>query len=184
MYARCGDINRVFTNFIKIGNKDVFCYNVMIKSLAIHGRAKDAIRIFHLMQNRGLNPNDFTFSCVLFACSYGGLVEEGCKIFHNMGQHLNLNPKIEHYCVMIDMLSRNDCLEEGLLLINEMPVELDIATWGALLGGCKERGNLELAESILKKMIELKPKNLEFMCFYLIYMLGWVSGWRHSEREK
>ncbi|KAL2549042.1 pentatricopeptide repeat-containing protein-like [Forsythia ovata] len=48
-------------------------------SLAIHGRAKDAIRIFHLMQKRGQNPNDFTFSCMLFACSHGGLVEEGAR---------------------------------------------------------------------------------------------------------
>ncbi|KAL2507454.1 Tetratricopeptide repeat (TPR)-like superfamily protein [Forsythia ovata] len=75
MYARCGDINRAFTNFIKIGNKDVFYYNVIIKSLAIHGRAKDAIKKFHLIQKRGLNPNDFTFSCMLFACSHRGLVE-------------------------------------------------------------------------------------------------------------
>ncbi|KAK6135121.1 hypothetical protein DH2020_031139 [Rehmannia glutinosa] len=46
MYANCGDIDKGFTTFIKIGHKDVFCYNVMIKSLAIHGRAKDAITIF------------------------------------------------------------------------------------------------------------------------------------------
>ncbi|KAL2540171.1 putative Pentatricopeptide repeat-containing protein [Abeliophyllum distichum] len=87
MYARCGDINRAFTNFIQIENKDVFCYSVMIKSLAIRGIAKDAIKIFHLMQKRGLNPNDFTFSCVLYACSHGGIKEEGRKIFHSMGRH-------------------------------------------------------------------------------------------------
>ncbi|KAL2476808.1 Pentatricopeptide repeat-containing protein [Abeliophyllum distichum] len=183
MYARCGDINRAFTIFIKIGNKDVFCYNVMIKSLAIHGRAKDAIIIFHLMQKRGLKPNDFTFSCVLFACSHGGLVEEGHKIFHSMGRHLKLNPKIEHYCVMIDMLSRNDCLEEGLLLINEMPVEPDIATWGALLGGCRERGNLELAESILKKVIELKPKE-PGVHVLLSNIHAWMGQWLEAFRAR
>lgn len=176
MYAKCGYIDRAFTYFIKIGNKDVFCYNVMIKSLAIHGRANDAIRIFHLMQKRQLNPNDFTFSCVLFACSHGGLVEEGREIFHSMGREFKLSPKIEHYCIMIDLLSRNDHLEEGMVLINEMPVEPDTATWGALLGGCRERGNVELAQSIVKKVIELKPKEAGVHVL-LSNIHAWMGQW-------
>ncbi|KAL0400766.1 UNVERIFIED_CONTAM: Pentatricopeptide repeat-containing protein [Sesamum latifolium] len=158
MYANCGDIDKSFTTFIKIGNKDVFCYNVMIKSLAVHGRAEDAIKIFHLMQKRGLKPNDHTYSCAIFACSHGGLVEEGREIFEAVKTHLNINPKLEHYCSMIDLLCRNDQLEEAESLIKDMQVEPDIAIWGALLGGCRERANLKLAESIISKAIELRSE--------------------------
>ena len=90
MYAKCGIISRAFTLFIKIKN-GVLCWNAMIKLLAIHGRTEDAIKIFFLMQNDGLKPTDFTFTSVLFACSHGGLVEEGRKIFCNMEQILELS---------------------------------------------------------------------------------------------
>ncbi|KAG8381343.1 hypothetical protein BUALT_Bualt06G0112500 [Buddleja alternifolia] len=155
MYAKCGDIDKGFTTFIKIGKKDVFCYNVIIKSLAIHGRANDAIKIFNMMQKTGLKPNDYTYSCALFACSHGGLVDEGREIFKALGRRLGMGPKLEHYCSMIDLLCRNDLVEEAECLIKEMRVEPDIAIWGALLGGCRERGNLKLAESIISKAIEM-----------------------------
>ncbi|KAL6533147.1 hypothetical protein OROMI_027259 [Orobanche minor] len=156
MYANSGDINKAFTTFIKIGHKDVFCYNVMIKSLAIHGRAKDAIKIFHLMQKRGLKPNDHTYSSALFACSHGGLVHEGRGIFKALERDSSVGPKLEHYCSMIDLLCRNDRLEEAVFLIKDMKVEPDIAIWGALLKGCQERGDLKFAESIIRKAVELK----------------------------
>ncbi|CAK9160957.1 unnamed protein product [Ilex paraguariensis] len=156
MYAKCGDVTRAFTTFIKIGNKDVFCYNVMIKSLAIHGRTEDAVKIFCLMQKRGLQPNDFTFNSVLFACSHGGLVEEGRKIFYSMERAFGVSPKLEHYGCLIDLLCRNGKLEEADSTVKAMPFEPDVAIWGALLGGCRVRGDLKLAEHITERASELK----------------------------
>lgn len=150
MYAKCGDVNRAFTVFIKIQNKDVFSYNVMIRSLAIHGRTQDAIKIFYLMQEKGLEPNDFTFTSALFACSHGGLVDEGREIFSSIKKKFGASPKLEHYGSMIDLLSRNDKVEEALVMVKEMPLEPDIAIWGALLGGCKVRGDLKLAELVIE----------------------------------
>lgn len=158
MYANCGDIDKALTTFMKIGQKDVLCYNVMIKSLAIHGRAEDAISIYRLMQKGGLKMNDHTYSCALFACSHGGLVEEGRDIFKAMERNLTVSPKPEHYCSMIDLLCRNDRLEEAEALLNDMKVQPDIAIWGALLGGCRDRGDLKLAESIIRKAVELESQ--------------------------
>lgn len=156
MYAKCGDIDTAFNIFIKTGNKDVFCYNVMIKSLAIHGRTGDAIRIFYLMQGMKLKPNEFTFSSVLFACSHGGSVEEGRKIFNSMEKEFKVYPKLEHYGCLMDLLCRSGQLEEALLVLKEMPFKPDIAIWGALLGGCKMRGDLNLAETVITKAEELE----------------------------
>ncbi|XVF38395.1 hypothetical protein REPUB_Repub20aG0097900 [Reevesia pubescens] len=43
----------------------------------MHGKAKEVIDIFHLMQRRGHKPDFISFSCVLSACSQGCLTEEG-----------------------------------------------------------------------------------------------------------
>ncbi|EPS68612.1 hypothetical protein M569_06159, partial [Genlisea aurea] len=151
MYANCGDIHRAFPVFIKIRQKDVFAYNVMIKSLAVHGRPTDAMQLFGLMQRGGLKPNDHSFSSALFACSHGGLVYEAQKIFNDMGK-----PKLEHYCLMVDLLCRNDQTGEAEDLVKAMNVEPDVAIWGALLQGCRDRGDVRLAEVVINKAMELK----------------------------
>lgn len=156
MYAKCGDIDSAFRIFTKLGQKDVFCWNVMIRSLASHGRVEDAIKIFYMMKKIGLNPNDFTFTAVLFACNHGGLVEEGRHIFNSMEWEFGIYPKLNHYGCFIDLLGRNDQLDEAQLLLRHMPFEPDIAVWGAILGGCRNRNDFKLAEMVIEKIDELK----------------------------
>ncbi|KAJ9139896.1 hypothetical protein P3X46_030588 [Hevea brasiliensis] len=158
MYASCADVNRSFAVFLKITNKDVFCWNVMIKSLAINGRTEDAVKIFYLMQKSRLKPNDFTFTSALFACSHGGMVEQGRRIFNSMEKDYKISPKIEHFGCFIDLLSRNGQLEEAMLLVNNMPFEPDIAIWGALLGGCSTRNDLKLAEEVAERATDLEAE--------------------------
>lgn len=156
MYAQCGDVDKAFAVFIKIGKRDVFCWNVIIKALALHGRSEEAIKIFLLMRKTGLKPNDFTFTSALFACSHGGLVEEGHIIFKSMEKDYKIIPKITHYGCLIDMLCRNGQLEEAMLLVEAMPFKPDVAIWGALLGGCRVTGDLKLAEKVVEKATELE----------------------------
>ncbi|PIA31435.1 hypothetical protein AQUCO_04900022v1 [Aquilegia coerulea] len=156
MYAKCGDVDRAFKIFIKLGQKDIFCWNVMIKSLAIHGRVDDAVKIFFMMINRGLKPNGFTFLNVLFACSHGGLVEEGRHIFRSMEREFRIKPTLKHYGCFIDLLGRNGQLEEAHMLLREMPFEPDIAIWGAILAGCRIRNDFKLAEKVMEKIDKLK----------------------------
>ncbi|KAB2596662.1 pentatricopeptide repeat-containing protein [Pyrus ussuriensis x Pyrus communis] len=154
MYAKCGDINRAFALFIKVGKRDVFCWNVMIRSVGIHGRAEDAVKLFSLMLKEGLKLNDFTFTAALFACSHGGLVEEGERIFYAMEKEFGIVPKLEHFGCLIDLLSRNGqveealrLVEEALRLVKEMPNKPDIAIWGSLLGVIEKATDLETNES-------------------------------------
>ena len=59
---------------------------------------------------------------------------------------------------MFCLLSRNGRLEEAQLLVKKMPQKPDIAIWGALLGGCRIRGDLKLAERIIERATKLESK--------------------------
>lgn len=48
--------------------------------------------------------------------------------------------------MVVDLLGRAGQLEEAKLLIANMPLEPNGATWGSLLGACKTHGNVELGE--------------------------------------
>lgn len=185
MYAKCGDISRAFTLFIKIGMKDAFCWNVMIRSLGIHGRTEDAIKMYTFLQKVGLKPNDFTFTGVLFACSHGGLVEEGRRIFYSMEKEFGVNPKLEHYGCIIDLLSRNGQLEEAFDVVKKMPYEPDIAIWGALLGGCRVRSNFKLAGELMDRATKLQA-NEPGVHVMLSNMYASVGQWTEAQsvREK
>ncbi|KAI3523222.1 hypothetical protein L1887_01280 [Cichorium endivia] len=79
MYAKSGDLdsaNRVFEGADK---SDVVAWSVMIFSNAHHGCAKETLKLFEMMIESGIEPNDVAFLGVLTACSHGGLVEEGLR---------------------------------------------------------------------------------------------------------
>ncbi|XP_073012201.1 pentatricopeptide repeat-containing protein At1g09190-like [Typha latifolia] len=153
MYAKCGDIDRAFLIFIKMVRKDVFCWNVMIKAFATHGRINDAMKLFNLMKKEGLMLNDFTFMSILFACSHGGFVKEGQNIFDSMEREFNIKPKIEHYGCLIDLLCRSGHIEEAQKVMKEMPYKPDIAMWGALLGGYRIWDDIESAEKVMERIM-------------------------------
>ncbi|GKD70786.1 pentatricopeptide repeat-containing protein [Tanacetum coccineum] len=54
-----------------------------------------------------------TFIGILNACSHGGLVEEGWKHFTSMKSVYQIEPKIEHYGCLIDLLGRAGLLKEA-----------------------------------------------------------------------
>jgi pentatricopeptide repeat protein len=78
------------------------------------------------MLRAGVVPNSVTFVSVLSACSHAGLIEEGRELFDIMRQVYKIDPLLEHYGCMIDLLGRGGLLEEAEALIADMNVEPDI----------------------------------------------------------
>ncbi|XP_028100755.1 pentatricopeptide repeat-containing protein At5g48910-like [Camellia sinensis] len=69
----------------------------------------------------------------------------------------NIEPNVKHYGCMVDLLGRAGMLKEAEKLIVSMPMQPDVATWGALLGACKKHGDNEMGERVGRKLIELQP---------------------------
>lgn len=78
-YAKSGDIDSAKKSFEEIKNPDTVSWSVMICSNAQHGCAGDAWKLFEMMNDFGIAPNQSTFLGVLTACIHGGLIEEGLQ---------------------------------------------------------------------------------------------------------
>ncbi|KAF6134765.1 hypothetical protein GIB67_002166 [Kingdonia uniflora] len=67
-----------------------------------------AVGCFEAMKELGsaLDPDKATFSAVLSACSHAGLVDEGRQIFSLMVEEYCVEPGIEQYSCIIDLLGR------------------------------------------------------------------------------
>lgn len=158
MYAKCGRLDMAWEVFEKTKEKQVFCWNAMIGGLAMHGRAEDAIELFLKMHNK-VRPNGITFVALLNACAHAGFVHQGLKFFVTMKRTYLVEPEVEHYGCVVNLLAKAGYLNEAESLINSMPMKPTGAVWGALLGGCRVHGNVDLAERVGEILLDLEGEN-------------------------
>ncbi|GFS32046.1 pentatricopeptide repeat (PPR) superfamily protein [Actinidia rufa] len=125
----------------------------------VHGQGDRAIACFSRMQESDVEVDSVSFLTVLSACRHAGLIEEGRKIFYLMQKKHNLDPDLEHYACMVDLLGRAGLFDEATDLIRTMPVEPDAGVWGALLGACRMHSNVKLGELALDHLVKLEPRN-------------------------
>ncbi|XP_042499489.1 pentatricopeptide repeat-containing protein At5g66520-like [Macadamia integrifolia] len=151
MYASCGVIEEAYRMFKEMSHRSTISWTTMIIGFAKQGFGEEALVVFRWMQSvegEGIRPDEITFIGVLCACSHRGWVDEGRTYFKCMTTTYNLEPRIEHYGCMVDLLSRAGQLDEAQKLIETMPMKPNTAIWGALLGGCRIYKNVELAANI------------------------------------
>ncbi|XP_043697753.1 pentatricopeptide repeat-containing protein At2g29760, chloroplastic-like [Telopea speciosissima] len=170
MYSKCGRIDRAMQVFKRMPKKDVLAWTAMISGLAMHGDGKSAIALFLLMREEGIQPNRVTYIGVLSACSHVGLVEEGHFHFNEMRYLYKIEPEIEHYGCMVDLLGRSGYLKDAERFIESMPIEPNAVIWGSLLGSCRVYNEVELAEKAAKHLLVLEPqKDAVYILLYNIY---------------
>ncbi|KAM4099355.1 hypothetical protein ACJW30_07G152300 [Castanea mollissima] len=171
MYSRCGAINEARTIFDEMKLwKDVISWNAMIGGYASHGFSEEALELFKLMKRLNVQPTYITFISVLNACANAGLVEEGRKQFKSMSSEYGIEPRVEHFATLVDIVGRHGQLEEAMDLINSMPCEPDTAVWGALLGACRVHHNVELARVAAEALMRLEPESsAPYVLLYNMY---------------
>ncbi|PON94368.1 DYW domain containing protein [Trema orientale] len=157
MYAKCGNIVKAWEVFKEMKDKDLVVWNAAISGLAINGHVEAVFGLFGHMQKSAIQPNGNTFIGLLSGCAHAGLVDDGRSYLNGMSSFFSLTPSIEHYGCMVDLLARAGLLAEAHKLIESMPMKANAIVWGALLGGCRLHRDTQLAEYVLKQLIELEP---------------------------
>ncbi|MBA0814072.1 hypothetical protein Gohar_019919 [Gossypium harknessii] len=183
MHARCGCMEQAWMELCRMKQRDVVSYSTMITALADHGECQVALALFSKMHKEGIKPNQVTFIGVLNACSHGGLVEEGCKLFELMTLVFGIVPLSQHLTCMVDLLGRAGHLEKAYNLIIEYGDAWDAGIWGALLGACKVYGNAALGEIASSHLFEIEPENAgNYVLLANIYAS--LNKWEDAEKLK
>ncbi|CAI8588249.1 unnamed protein product [Vicia faba] len=159
MYVKCGCLEKGLHVFENMSVKNRYSYTVMISGLAIHGRGKEALKIFSEMLEEGLAPDDVVYVGVLSACSHAGLVDEGLQYFKSMQLEHKIDPTVQHYGCMVDLLGRFGMLKEAYELIKGMLIKPNDVIWRSLLSACKVHHNLEIGEIAAQNLFALNQNN-------------------------
>ncbi|XP_068325374.1 pentatricopeptide repeat-containing protein At2g20540-like [Pyrus communis] len=157
MYVKCGCIDQAWHLFDQMLERDVISWSTMIAGLANYGKAREAVELFQEMQIVKVEPNGVTFLGLLSACTHAGLWNEGVKYFDSMREDHNIEPEIEHYGCLVDLLGRAGHLDQALDRINKMPMNPGSKIWGSLLSSCRTHCNLEIAITAMEHLSVLEP---------------------------
>ncbi|KAL6316951.1 hypothetical protein AAG906_024489 [Vitis piasezkii] len=115
MFAKCGDVENAKEVFHHMSKRCIITWTTMVSGLAVNGKCREAINLFDKMCLEGTKPDDVIFIAVLSACTHGGLVEEGKRVFDQMVQEFGIKPRIEHYGCMVDLLDLLKSVTEKIM---------------------------------------------------------------------
>ena len=139
-HARCGNIHRACELFGGMPERTQVSWTSIIQALSINGRGQEALLRFSQMQISGVVPDELCYISVLSGCNRCGMVEEARRCFNAMVEEHGINPWIEHYASMIDLLCREGFLDEALEYLGRMPMKPDERLMRVFFKGCERMG--------------------------------------------
>ncbi|XP_010532497.1 PREDICTED: pentatricopeptide repeat-containing protein At3g22150, chloroplastic [Tarenaya hassleriana] len=186
MYSKSGSIKNAENVFDQTKERNSVTYTTMILGYGQHGMGERALSLFRSMEESGIKLDAITFVAVLSACSYSGLVDQGLEIFESMTRQHNIEPSTEHYCCITDMLGRVGRVNEAYEFVKGLGEKGNtVELWGSLLGACRLHGELELAETVAGKLLELeKGKDLTGYQILLSNMYAEEGKWTNVDRVR
>uniref|UniRef100_A0A0A9E6Z1 Pentatricopeptide repeat-containing protein n=1 Tax=Arundo donax TaxID=35708 RepID=A0A0A9E6Z1_ARUDO len=169
MYVKCGDFAFAERLFAGMPRRDVISWSALILGHGLNGRSDVALGLFDRMMVEGVQPNAVTFLGALSACAHSGMVDKAYAIFEGMKQW-GIEPELKHYSCMADALGRAGRVVEAVKVIEEMPFKPDEAMLGGVLAACRVHGEMEAAERISKRLMNMSPgKSGYYMSLANIY---------------
>lgn len=151
-YAACGDTARARGVFDESSERNVVFFNVMIRSYVAHGRYADALLVFSDMERfHGVKPDNYTYPCVLKACSCSEKLSGGVQI-HGAVTKLGLDSNLFVGNALITMYAMCGSCSDAQQVFDRMP-KRDVVSWNAIISGCAQRGLDEQALQICREMV-------------------------------
>ncbi|EFJ28875.1 hypothetical protein SELMODRAFT_92426 [Selaginella moellendorffii] len=166
MYGKCGNINQAMALFRKMPLKNTITWNTAITIHAEDGNLDEAqaLELSRRMHLHGILPDDTAVTTLLSACSHSGLLDESFRLFGSMRPDFGVDPRIEHYVCVIDLLGRTGQLLEAEVLMSSdhfarLGLEANECAWTAFLGACRDFGDVSRGATAAKEAFVSDPEN-------------------------
>ena len=140
MYGKCGSVESSVKIFDNMTNRNLITWTALISVLGLNGYAHEALGRFREMELLGFKPDRIALIAVLTACKHGGLVKEGMELFERMRRSYRVEPEMDHYHCVVDLLANYGHSREAEKIIASMPFPPDAIIWRSFLAGCMRQG--------------------------------------------
>ncbi|KAK6941594.1 Pentatricopeptide repeat [Dillenia turbinata] len=163
VYCKCGCVSLAREIFDELPDKNLYCWNIMIKGYVEDSEYEAALLLFREMQLKGVKGDKVTMVSLLLSCTHLGALELG-KWLHMHIEKMDIAVDVALGTALVDMYAKCGCIESALRVFQEMR-ERDVMTWTALIVGLAMTGQGETALDFFHEMqmSGLKPDAITFV---------------------
>ncbi|KAF5199996.1 Pentatricopeptide repeat-containing protein [Thalictrum thalictroides] len=138
LYSNCGNISLAESVFDRVLNCNVFLLNAMIRGYSTIGLYRKGLDLFYQKREEGIEPDSYTFSCILKVCGLLSDLQQGKKI-HNIAVECGLESDIFISNSLIAMFGRCGSVIDGVQVFDRMR-KRDIVSWNSIISIYIENG--------------------------------------------
>ncbi|KAK3137842.1 hypothetical protein QOZ80_5AG0361190 [Eleusine coracana subsp. coracana] len=156
MYAKCEAMPHARRTFDNMPDRNIDSWHIMIDGYSVNGLGDEALNMFELMKE-SMAPTSHTFVLVLNACANSEAIEEAFLYFDAMSRDHGIEPAVEHYVGIIEVLGKSGHLNEALEYIEKLPFEPNAMVWESLLNLARMNGDIDLEDRTEELLVSLDP---------------------------
>ncbi|KAL5063167.1 hypothetical protein RYX36_024904 [Vicia faba] len=152
-YSACGEPMLTRKVFEEMCERNVIFYNVMIRSYVNNHLYNDGLFVFKEMVHGGFRPDNYTYPCVLKACSCSENLSYGLLI-HGAVLKVRMDLNLFVGNGLIAMYGKCGCLVEARRVFDEMLCR-DVVSWNSMVAAYAQNVRFDDALEICREMEDL-----------------------------
>ncbi|CAB4303238.1 unnamed protein product [Prunus armeniaca] len=152
MFVRFGNLVDAWYVFGRMGERDVFSWNVLVGGYAKAGFFDEALNLYHRMLWVGIVPDVYTFPCVLRTCGGVPDLARGREI-HVHVIRFGFESDVDVVNALITMYVKCSAVGSARMLFDRMP-RRDRISWNAMISGYFENGEFLEGLRLFLMMLE------------------------------
>eukprot|EP01018_Ginkgo_biloba_P039548 Gb_03572 [translate_table: standard] len=150
MYSKCGSLENAKRVFDKMTQREVGSWNTLIACYVRNGHWKEALNLFHRMEQAGIQPDSITIVTVLPACAYLASLQVGKKI-HGCIVRSGLESHVSVCNALIDMYGKCRSIDIARQVFDNMSPQ-DVVSWNVIIAGYFHNGHWDEALNLFRQM--------------------------------
>lgn len=155
-YCKCKFLSLARDLFERMPEKNLYCWNILIKEHVEDSAYEEALLLFREMQYKGLTGDKVTMVSLLLACTHLGALEDGMRL-HAFIMKKNIEVDVALGTALVDMYAKCGSITNGVRVLEELP-EKDVMTWTALIVGLAMCGQ---GNKAMEYFYEMKIRGVE-----------------------
>lgn len=166
LYCRCGKYSSATNVLQQMPLRDVVSWTALISGCTHLGHESEALEFLKKMIDDGVEPNSFTYSSALKACTKLEAVLHG-KLIHSSANKTTALSNVYVGSALINMYAKCGYVTEAFQVFDSMP-ERNLVTWKAMIVGYARNG---LCQEALRLMYRMQAEGFKVDDYILATVL-------------
>ncbi|KAK1562011.1 hypothetical protein Q3G72_004890 [Acer saccharum] len=133
LYSKCYQTKSAYKLFEEMPVRNVVSWTAIIAAFAQEWEVEMCLELYRKMRDSTLNPNEYTFTSILSACTGSGAFGQGRSV-HCQTIQMGFDSYVHVANALISMYCKCGSVDESFYVFNNMPSK-DIVSWNSMIAG-------------------------------------------------